>query len=63
MMFYTLMMKSMDGNNRRLDFNKYKGRLQKVFPNMQEEELEKHFHNLVEYWRIFVDNIDDIKIL
>ncbi len=44
-----------------LDFYKYKERLKDIFPKIPDKELEKHFYNLVKYWKIYVDNIDEIK--
>jgi len=40
--FYTLMMKSMDGS--KLDFNKYRGRFREIYPTLSEKEIEKIFY-------------------
>ena len=60
MMFYTLMMKSMDGSNK-LDFYKYKDRLKKVYPTLSEEKLEEIFILRVEFWEMIIENIEEIK--
>ena len=59
MMFYTLMMRSMDGN--RLDFNKYKDRFRKIYPSLSEEEREQIFNLRVDFLRIIVDNYNYFK--
>lgn len=38
----------------RLDFNKYKERLEKVFPNYTAEEVEEFFIYQVKYLEIFI---------
>lgn len=57
MMFYTLMMRSMDGSKCSLNFNKYKERLEKVFPTYTEKELEEFFVYQIEYLEILIGNI------
>lgn len=41
----------------RLDFNKYKERLEKVFPNYTAEEVEEFFVYQVNYLEILVENV------
>lgn len=46
----------------RLDFNKYKERLSKVFPTYTGKELEDFFIYQVRYLEILVENIEGINI-
>ncbi len=43
--------------NCKLDFEKYKERLEKVFPTYSEEELKDFFKYYVGYLEVFVKNI------
>ena len=54
MMFYTLTMKSMELNNK-LDFNKYRDRLKKIYPKLKEEELKEIFWLRIEYWEMILE--------
>lgn len=48
----------MDRKDCKLDFNKYKERLEIVFPTYTEEKLKEIFIARVEYWGMIIENID-----
>ena len=48
------MMQNMDGD--KLDFEKYRERLESLFPDYSESELREYFRLRVEFWKIVLIN-------
>lgn len=55
-MFYTLMMKSMDGN--KLDYDKYKDRFREIYPSLSEDKRKEIFYLRVWFWEMIVENYE-----
>ena len=59
MMFYTLMMKSMELNN--INYKKFETQLLNIYPHLSKEEAEIMIKQLFKYWGDIIDNLDKLK--
>ena len=59
MMFYTLMMKSMELNN--IDYQEFEIKLLKIYPHLSSKQAKNIIKWLFNYWEVIIDNLDKIE--
>lgn len=53
-------MKKIMNKEWKLDFSKYEDRLEQVYPQYSEEELQKLFIERGEFWAMIIENFDKL---